>query len=86
MPIDDAMWEYENLAGYVFAHPRFFSIRPSRTRPIPFPQDKYSGKRLVTVVKDVVARRLPKKAEHLSMNLFTSHEKMCKTSVEGSCD
>lgn len=79
MSVDDAMEEYENLAGYVFGHPRLFSIRPSLRRPIPLLRDKYSGKRVVTVVNGVVKDRLSKKAADLGYDLFSSHERMCKT-------
>src|SRR6266498_1217071 len=89
MSVDDAIDAYETLGGYVFGHPRFFSIRPSWSRPIPFPRDKYSGARVVDVVKEVVEERLSKvvregvskRARRLGHDLFTSHEKMCKTLV-----
>ncbi|KAL9619199.1 MAG: hypothetical protein Q9160_006134 [Pyrenula sp. 1 TL-2023] len=73
LSVDDAIKEYEIMGEIVFGHGRIFSIRG----PIPFPRDKYSGKRFVEVVKHVVNTRLPKQA--YGDHLFISHERMCKT-------
>jgi hypothetical protein len=73
MSVDEAIEEYERLAGFIFGHPRIFSIRG----PIPFPRDKYSSKRVVEVVQHVVLSRLC--GTSMGQDLFASHERMCKT-------
>jgi len=75
MPIDEALAEYEVLGGYIFGHPRIFSIRG----PVLFPRDKYSDERFVEVVKQVVDKRLPRNKTQIGDHLFMSHERMCKT-------
>jgi hypothetical protein len=75
MTVDDAIEEYENLAGFIFGHPRIFSIRG----PIPFPRDKYSSKRVVDVIQHVVLSRLCGRDPAIGQDLFSSHERMCKT-------
>jgi len=75
MTVDDALEEYECLAGQIFGHPRLFSIRG----PFLFPRDKYSAQRVVNVVKKVVADRLTGVDTQVGFNLFASHERMCKT-------
>jgi hypothetical protein len=75
MSVDEAIEEYEHLAGFIFGHPRIFSIRG----PIPFPRDKYSSKRVVDVVQQVVLSRLCGKDPSMGQDLFASHERMCKT-------
>ncbi|KAH8684210.1 acyl transferase/acyl hydrolase/lysophospholipase [Tricladium varicosporioides] len=77
MSTDSAIEEYEHLAGYIFGHPRIFSIRG----PIPFPRDKYNSKRVVDVFEHVVSTRLCGKRPLMGQNLFASHERMCKTIV-----
>jgi hypothetical protein len=81
MPIDEALAEYEVLGGYIFGHPRIFSIRG----PVLFPRDKYSDERFVEVVKQVVDKRLPRNKIQIGDHLFMSHERMCKTSVSLNC-
>ena len=75
MSVDEAIEEYEHLAGYIFGHPRLFSIRG----PIPFPRDKYSSKRVVDVIQDVVLSRLCGRDASIGQDLFASHGRMCKT-------
>jgi hypothetical protein len=77
MSIDDAIEEYEHLAGYIFGHPRIFSVRG----PIFFPRDKYNPRRVVDVIEHVVSTRLCGKVPLLGQNPFASHERMCKTYV-----
>ncbi|KAI9762855.1 MAG: hypothetical protein M4579_000208 [Chaenotheca gracillima] len=79
--VDDAIEEYETLAGEIFGHPRIASIRPSWRGPILWPRDKYNGQRIVNVVNDVVTRRLGVKPTDIGQNLLSSHPHMCKTLV-----
>ncbi|KAI9843047.1 MAG: hypothetical protein M1837_006678 [Sclerophora amabilis] len=81
MPVDDALDEYQTLAGEIFGHPRIASVRPSWRGPIPWPRDKYDGRRVVKVVNDVVNRRLALKPGTIGQNLLSSHASMCKTVV-----
>ena len=68
---------YETLGGRIFGHLRLLSVRG----PILFPRDKYSGKQLVKVVKEVVEKSQSKKRRHVGDHFFMSHERMCKTLV-----
>ncbi|RDW58614.1 hypothetical protein BP6252_13090 [Coleophoma cylindrospora] len=77
MSVDDTIEEYEDLAGYIFGHPRLFSIRG----PILFPRDKYDARRVVDVIEHVVSKHLCGKTPLLIQNPFASHERMCKTIV-----
>jgi hypothetical protein len=75
MNVDDTIEEYERLAGFIFGHPRIFSIRG----PIPFPPDGYSSKQVVEVIQHVVLSRLCGKDPSMGQDLFASHQRMCKT-------
>jgi hypothetical protein len=75
MGVDEAIDEYENLAGEIFGHPRVFSYRG----PLPAFRCKYSGKKMHNVVENVVARRLPPKQLDVGGDSFNSPGRLCKT-------
>lgn len=54
MSVKHAMEEYEKLAGDIFGHPRWASVRG----PIPWLRDKYDGRTVQRAVEDVVERRM----------------------------
>jgi hypothetical protein len=75
MSIDDCIYEYEQLGGKVFGHPRHFHLRS----PLFLPRDKYASRRLRNVVSDVVKRRVPKESFFPGGTNLAFDENRCRT-------
>jgi hypothetical protein len=75
MSVDDCMEEYERLAGDVFGHRRWASVRG----PIPWPRDKYDGKRIQRAVEAVMDRRMSPAERTVGAGNFSSPPGLCRT-------
>ena len=75
MSIDDSIAEYHNLAGEIFDHPRWASVRG----PIPWPRDKYDGKTIQYAVDNVVKRRMSYAERSIGAGNFNSAPGSCRT-------
>ena len=73
MTVDECLEAYENLANYVFGHPRHWHIR----RPPFVPRDKYDHKRLEKIFKEIVKERNPNGLN--STEFRQPNEDMCRT-------
>lgn len=77
MSIDDCISDYEKLGGKVFGHSRWFHVRS----PLWWPRDKYNHEKLENVVKEVVARRVPKIPKFPGGQNFAFDENRCRAVV-----
>lgn len=75
MTVDECLEAYENMADFVFGHPRPLHIR----KPPWIPVDKYDHRRLERIIKDIVKERSP--SGHNSTEFRQPNENMCRTIV-----
>lgn len=77
MSVQDCVKEYEKLAGDIFGHPRWASVRG----PLPWLRDKYDGKTIQRAVEDVIIRRMSKAEREVGAGNFNSPRGLCRTAV-----
>jgi hypothetical protein len=75
MNVEDCLLEYKTLGERIFGSPRMVSVRG----PIPWLREKFSDKKLETVVKEFIERRAIVEPGEMAEHMFRSDEKRCRT-------